>query len=354
MADGIVALALIGGDERLERELVELSSSLGDVAILPEAAADRADALLIADGQRGAALDRVRVELGARPGRRVLLVGAPGSIDPAEAMACGARGVLEYPLSAGRLRAAIAAAGCHDEVHAPFVDGGRGPIVLLGAAGGCGLTTCAVAIAAALPHGALIDLDLSSGDAAVVAGAHVDACDALLALAHAPGIDTRDLRAQLAEGPSTRVLPAPSLPEQADLVDEGGVSQVLDAVRRAGIVSIVDAGSRIGVETLPALERASAIVIVSPPGPNGRRGVARLAGLLIRLGLADRPVGIVASRVWPHRRSEVRGLSVSSGLPLWATVPESPSVGRAARSGAPPPTRPFARLAQALAEIGDA
>jgi MinD-like ATPase involved in chromosome partitioning or flagellar assembly len=350
MADGVVALALIGGDERLERELVELSSGLGDVAILPEAAADRADALLIADGHRGAALDRVRVELGARPGRRILLIGAPGSIDPAEAMACGARAVLEYPLSAGRLRAAIAAAGCLDDVPPPIADSGSGPIVLLGATGGCGVTTCAVALAAALDRGALLDLDLSTGDAAAVAAAQVAAGDALLALAHAPGIDARDLRAQFAEGPSIRVLPAPLLPEQADLVDEGGVSQVLDAVRRAGILAVVDGGSRVGVETLPALERASAIAIVSTPGANGRRGVARVSALLFRLGLADRPVGIVASRVWPLRRAEARELSVASGLPLWATVYESPSVSRASRAGAPPPARPFARLALALSE----
>lgn len=354
MADGVVSLALIGGDERLERELVELSSGLGDVAILPEAAADRADALLIADGQRGAALDRVRVELAARPARRVLLIGAPGSIDPAEAMACGARAVLEHPLSVGRLREAIAASGCLDEVPAPIIEVGSGPIVLLGATGGCGVTTCAAAIAAAMAHGALLDLDLAAGDAAAVAGAEIVAGDALLALAHAPGIDARDLLAQLADGPSTRVLPAPALPEQADLVDEGGVSQVLDALRRAGIVAIVDAGSRVGIETLPALERASAIAIVSTPGANGRRGVARVSGLLFRLGLADRPVGIVGSRVWPHRRAEVRELSAASGLPLWATVHESSSVSRAARAGAPPPARPFARLALMLTEVSGA
>jgi Flp pilus assembly CpaE family ATPase len=351
VADGIVSLALIGGDDRLERELVELAFELGGIAILPEAAADRADALLVADGQRGAALDRIRGELAARPARRVLLLAAPGAIDLAEAMASGARALLEHPLSAGRLRAALAASGCLDEPSVPVIAEGRAPIVLLGATGGCGVTTCAVAVATALVQGVVIDLDLASGDAAAVAAAQVESSDALLSLAYAPGIDAGDLRAQLAEGPSTRVLPAPLLPEQADLIDEGGVAQLLDAVRRAGIAAVVDAGSRVGVETLSALGRASAIAIVAPPGANGRRGVARVSGLLFRLGLADRPVGVVASRVLPHRRADTRELIAASGLPLWATIAESASVSRAARAGVPPPMGPFARLAAALAEV---
>jgi Flp pilus assembly CpaE family ATPase len=351
VADGIVVLALIGGDERLERELTEISSRLGGIAVLPESSADRADALLVADGLRGAALDRVRAELVARPGRRILLVGAPGSIDPAEAMACGARALLEYPLTAGRVRAALAASGCFDEPSPRAIESGIGPIVLLGATGGCGVTTCAVALSAGLAEGALIDLDLAAGDAAAVAGATVDAHDALLSLAYAPGIGSHELRAQLADGPTTRVLPAPALPEQADLIDEGGVSQVLDAVRRAGIVAVVDAGCRVGIETVPALERASAIAIVSPAGENGRRGIARVAGLLLRLGFADRPVGIVACRVWPHRRADLRALSSSSELALWATVWECVSIGRAARAGVPPPARPYAALVETIAAV---
>jgi pilus assembly protein CpaE len=350
MADGVVALALVGGDARLERELAELAAQLGDIALLPEAAADRADALLIADGQRGAALDRLRVELAARPWRRVLLLGAAGTIDLAEAMACGARGVLESPLTATRLRGAIAAAGCLDEAPAKVLDRAGGPLVLVGATGGCGATTCAVALATATLRSALVDLDLAAGDAAAVAAASIERGDALLSLAHAPGIESEDLLSQLAGGPSTRVLPAPALPEQADLVDEGGVAQVLEAIARAGMCAVVDAGSRVGIETLPALERASAIVIVTPTGPHGRRGVVRVSALLFRLGLADRPIGVVASRVWPHRRSEPSELAELAGLPLWATVHESLAVGRAARAGGPPPAKPFANLARAVLE----
>ena len=345
----MIVLALIGGDERLERELAELAAQLGDVALVPEASAERADALLVADGRHGAALDRLRAELAVRPARRVLLLGAAGTIDLAEAMASGARGVLESPLSAGRLRASLAAAGCLDEAPPYAAVPGSGPIVVLGAAGGCGTTTCAVALATALPRGVLVDLDLAAGDAAAVAGAVVEAGDALLTLAYAGGIGSRDLEAGLVSAPATQVLPSPTLPEQADLLDEGGVARVLDALARGGHRIVVDSGSRVGVETLPALERAAAILIVSPAGANGRRGVARTAGLLFRLGLADRPLGVAVSRIWPHRRSQASELGQAAGLPVWATVDESRAVARAARAGAPPPQGPFARLCAAVA-----
>src|SRR5206468_1524355 len=103
-----------------------------------------------------------------------------------------------------------------------------------------------------------------------------------------------------------------------------------------------------GVETLPALERASAIALVCPPGANGRRGVQRLSSLLVRLGISERPAGLVASRVWPHRRGEARELAAACGLPLWASIGEHPSIARAARAGGAPPARPFAGLVAEL------
>ena len=70
-----------------------------------------------------------------------------------------------------------------------------------------------------------------------------------------------------------------------------------------------------------------------------------------RLGVADRPVGIVASRVWPHRRGRPNELATASGLPLWGSIAQSLAVQRAAEGGAAPPAGPFAALARALAEL---
>src|SRR5205814_1294239 len=159
-----------------ETELRLAAQPLG-LALLPAAAAARADVLLVADGHGASALDDVRAERLRAPERTIVVVAErAGAIDAAEAMASGARGLVEP---------------------------------------------------------------------------------------------------QLASGPCCRVLPAPALPEEADLVDETGVARVLAALPPDTNV-VVDGGQRIGVETVPALERASAIVVVATPDARGLDGADRL------------------------------------------------------------------------------
>jgi Flp pilus assembly CpaE family ATPase len=347
MADRVVTVALLGGDSSLERELAAVSASVG-LALVPGSALDRADAILVADGPDGAALDVVRSERTLRPGRPALIVGDGPGLSAAAAMASGARGVVTRPLEPVSLRAALEAAGCFDTAVLPPRTRLGGPIVLLGAAGGVGTTTCAVAIAAARSS-AVLDLDLAAGDAAAVAGAEVRIVDAMLALALAPSVEAGELDAQLAEGPACRVLPAPSLPEHADLIGEADVGRLLDAGIAAGRELVVDGGQRIGVETVPALERAAAVAIVSTVDRRGLAGVRRVVSLLGRLGLAERrPVGLVGTRV---RRGGHGAMESDVGLPVWATVDEHRDVARARERHVPPPARPFARLVAALEEV---
>jgi MinD-like ATPase involved in chromosome partitioning or flagellar assembly len=206
----------------------------------------------------------------------------------------------------------------------------------------------ALAMAAA---GVVVDLDLAGGDAAAVAGAQIAAPDALLSLALAPRVGASDIAAQLAHAGGCPVLPAPALPEQGDLVDEGGVARVLDALGEAGPV-VVDGGRRIGVETVPALERAAAIVLVAPPDRRGIDGARRVCGLLGRLGIADRPLGIAAARVPARGASD---LAAALGLPVWGRVRELRAVARARQANQAPPAQPFAALAaRVLAQLGEA
>ena len=296
----------------------------------------------------GAALDLVRSERTLRPGRPALIVGDGGGLTAAAAMASGARGLVARPLAPASLRAALEAAGCFDTaVFRPRTRAG-GPIVLLGAAGGVGTTTCAVAIAAARSS-ALLDLDLAAGDAADVAAAEVRIADAMLALALAPAVEAAELAAQLADGPACQVLPAPSFPEHADLIGEGDVGRLLDAGAAAGRELVVDGGQRIGVETVPALERGAAVAIVSTLDRRGLAGVRRMVSLLGRLGfLQCWPVGLVGTRV---RRGGAAKVDDEVGVPLWAAVDEHRDVARARERRVPPPPRPFARLVAAIDEV---
>jgi hypothetical protein len=182
-----------------------------------------------------------------------------------------------------------------------------------------------------------------------VAATEVRVPDALIGLAAAPGVGPAELLGQLAGRGACRVLPAPSLPEHADLVAEADVGRILDACAAAGLEAIVDAGQRIGVETVPALERARAIALVASADRRGAVGARRLALLLGRLGLADRPLGVIAARV--PRGGSGNPLAGEIGLPLWAEVREQRAVARARNAGKPPPASAFAGLAVAVGEV---
>jgi MinD-like ATPase involved in chromosome partitioning or flagellar assembly len=339
----IVRLALLGGDAALEEELRAALAGLPEIALLAAAHSADADMLLAADSSRAAAGDLVRAERARRSDVRILLVAPAGAENAAQqALGCGAVGIVERPIDAPALRQALAAAGCFDAATGSRALEDEGHIALLGAAGGMGTTTCAVALAAAHKRVFLLDLALATGDAADVAAAHVAVPDALLRLACGPVATPAELTAGLAHGDACQVLPAPSLPEHADLIDERGIARVLDLALASGLRAIVDCGARVGVETIPVLERASIVVIVASADARGARGARRAAMLIARLGLSARLAGIVATGSRSPRAA--RSLAALTGLPLVATVKADSRVPRARERGLPPPGAAFAAL----------
>ena len=220
----------------------------------------------------------------------MLLVAPAGSESAAQqALDCGAVGVVERPLDAsgaaaragrGRLlrRARSASRAREDEGH----------IALLGAGGGMGTTTCAVALAAAHERVFVLDLALATGDAAEVPASQSPCRTRCCASPAARSPRRPSSRPALAHGEACRVLPAPALPEHADLIDERGIARVLDLAVASGLRAIVDCGARVGVETIPVLERASLVAIVASADARGARGARRTALLIARLGLSGR------------------------------------------------------------------
>jgi Flp pilus assembly CpaE family ATPase len=340
----IVRLALLGGDAALDEELRAALMGLPEIALLAAAHSADADMLLAADSSGAAAGDLVRAERARRADARILLVAPARSENAAQqALECGAVGVVERPIDAPALRHALAAAGCFDAGAGSRAREHEGHVALLGAGGGMGTTTCAVALAAAHERVFLLDLALATGDAADVAAAHVAVPDALLRLACGPMATPAELTAGLAHADACEVLPAPSLPEQADLIDERGIARVLDLAVASGLRAIVDCGARVGVETIPVLERAGIVVIVASADARGARGARRTALLIARLGLSARLAGVVATGSRSPRAG--RSLAALTGLPLVATVKADPRVARARERGLPPPGAAFAALA---------
>jgi hypothetical protein len=339
----IVRLALLGGDPALDEELRAALVTLPGIALLAPAHAADADMLLAADSSHAAAVDLVRAERSRRVDARVVLVSSAGSAaSPRQALDCGAVGVVERPLDGPALRQALAAAGCFDLRASTRDTAEEGHVALLGAGGGMGTTTCAVVLAAAYERAFLLDLALATGDAAEVAAAQVAVPDALLRLACGPVTTPAELAAGLSQGGACRVLAAPALPEQADLIDEHGIARVLDLAVAGGLRAIVDCGSRVGVETVPVLERAGLVAIVASADARGAHGARRTSLLLARLGLAGRSLGIVATHA-RHARA-ARSLAEGAGLPLLAVVKPDARLPRARERGLAPPGAAFAAL----------
>ncbi len=328
----------------LDDELSAALAALPGIALLAPAHAADADVLLAADSSHAAAADLIRGERSRRPDARALLVAAPGSAaSPREALDCGAVGLVERPLDGPALRRALAAAGCFDLRVSSNAGADESHIALLGAGGGMGTTTCAVALASAHDRSFVLDLALAMGDAAEVAGAPIAVPDALLRLACGPVATPAELVAGFAHGEACRVLAAPALPEQADLIDEHGIARVLDLAVAGGLRAIVDCGARLGVETVPVLERATLIAIVASADARGARGARRTSLLLARLGLTSRALGVVATQA---RNARAAGaLAEESGLPLLAVVKQDARVPRARERGLPPPGGRLSALA---------
>jgi hypothetical protein len=339
-----VRLALLGGDEAVDAELASALAELPDVALLTPAHATDADLLLAADSALAAAADLVRGERARRADARVFLVAPAGAADAArQALDCGAVGVVQRPLEGRALRRALADAGCFDDERRELVRAVEEHVALIGAGGGMGTTTCAVAVASRDARSFVLDLALATGDAAAVAGARVAIPDALLRLACAPVTSPAELAAGLARGPACRVLPAPALPEHADLVDERGVGRILDLAVAGGLRAVADCGARIGVETIPVLERAALVAVVASADARGARGARRIALLLARLGLAGQALGVIATRADSARAAVAA--AERCGLPLLAWLRVDARVARAREHGTPPPERACAALA---------
>ena len=157
----------------------------------------------------------MRGERSRRPAARVVLVAPPGSESAAQqALDCGAVGIVERPLDTAGVHRALAAAGCFDIPASGRSQEEELHVALLGAGGGMGTTTCAVALAAAQERAFVLDLALAGGDAADVAGVRIAVPDALLRLACGSVATPAETTAALAHGEACRARPRRRCPSR--------------------------------------------------------------------------------------------------------------------------------------------
>lgn len=139
--------------------------------------------------------------------------------------------------------------------------------VFLGAGGGAGTTSSALAAARRLAGRVLLlDLDVWSGTLAQRVGLEPTVSLADLAAVEIDDIDSDAIAAvswRVADG--LELIPAPARPELADLVDPQLVEAVLDLITASDHYDaiVIDAGSRLDLSIWHACMRADRVVICS-------------------------------------------------------------------------------------------
>jgi pilus assembly protein CpaE len=227
-------------------------------------------------------------------------------------------------------------------------------LVVAGAAGGCGASLVAGALAlcwAAL--GArpwLLELDLERGDLAGAWGLPVDRTLADLA-AVADELDAGHLRAVAAAHPSgVSLLPAPGIPEAEAAWRDAGVARLLAVAAAEGRV-VVDAGAGLGRVGVAASERSAGVLVVCPPTLAGARRARRLLDVLAARGAGGRTAivvgaGPVRAEVGARALGRALAANVVGELP-WA---RGEGVELSAGRWSPGRRRPLHRAVERLAE----
>lgn len=345
--------AALGGAPNLEVEgLAQLEDALttapsGEVVVLIGDGIEPAVALPYAEK-----VDR------ERSGVAVLLVHEV--LDPKllrDALRAGVDDVLTFDAppeewSEAIARATARVAAEHTSGAGPSTDPTPGRLVtVFSSKGGCGKSLVAsnlavLAAAAAKERVALIDLDLQSGDLAIMFQL-LPALSIYDAAQSSSRLDVDAFRGYLTpHRAGVDLLAAPMEPSLADQVSAAAVGPILDLARSAFPLTIVDTPALFTDQVLAALDRSDLIVLVGsmdvPSVKNLKLAMTTLGQLghprdrmRLVLNRADSKVGLRATEVEKSLGSTIDvqipshrdvPLSVNQGTPLAITRPKSPIV----------------------------
>lgn len=228
-------------------------------------------------------------------------------------------------------------AGGHG-LHDPEVPRGR-VVTVFSPKGGTGKTVLSTNLAALLAHKSgkrvlLIDLDLQFGDAAIMLG--LDPERTLHELVQAPGA----LDAGKLAGYTTRhrsgldVLAAPMRPEEAELVTESKVLQLLEVAREAYDMVVVDTSPFFYGPMLAVLRPTDQLLMLCGLDVPTLKNVKLSLHTLEMLGFPASRTSLVLNRVTPKvglTKQDVEGVL---GLDVRFEIPNDPVVAPAVNSGA--------------------
>ena len=168
--------------------------------------------------------------------------------------------------------------------------------------GGSGKTALATNLAAATALSGvrtlLVDLDLQFGDSALTLSVSPRATIADLA-ASAGDIDVEKLKAFVSTDEETglAVLPAPQRPEEADVVGQNELSDVLESARNAYGAVVIDTGPLFDGAMLAALDQTDELLLVCNPEVTSLKNVRIGLETIERLGFDRDRISLVANRI---------------------------------------------------------
>ena len=168
--------------------------------------------------------------------------------------------------------------------------------------GGSGKTALATNLAAATALSGvetlLVDLDLQFGDSALTLSVSPRATIADLA-ASAGDIDVEKLRAFVSTDEETglAVLPAPQRPEEADVVGQNELADLLESARNAYGAVVIDTGPLFDGAMLAALDYTDELLLICNPEVTSLKNVRIGLETIERLGFDRDRISLVANRI---------------------------------------------------------
>ncbi|MFN8223855.1 MAG: AAA family ATPase [Gaiellales bacterium] len=277
------------------------------------------------------------------------------------ALAAGVDDVLVLPQSVEQLAFAIRKARQNGRGTRQSDDAKQGRVVtVFSPKGGTGKTVLSTNIASVLAARSeqkvlLIDLDLQFGDAAIMLG--VDPRLTFHDLVAAPGVlDGEKLEGYVTKHKSgLHILAAPLRPEEAELVTEAKVSEVLEVAREAYDVVVVDTSPFFYGPMLALLEPTDQLFMLCGLDVPTLKNVKLSLQTLEQLGFPMSRVELVLNRVTPKVGLSTEDVATTLGLPVRFEIPNDPVVAPAVNRGAAAALlEPDSEFATALASLAAA
>ncbi len=239
--------------------------------------------------------------------------------------------------------------------------GGEGRVITcFSPKGGVGKSTLSTALAGVYCHQLkqrtlLIDLDLQFGDIGIMMG--IDPTQTIVDLVTTTGeLDPDKLGGYVVKHDSGMdILAAPLRPEDAELVTEDRIGQLIDVAKAAYDIVVLDTPPHFDATTLAALDRSDRLVLITTMDiPTVKN--AKLA--LQTLNLLQYPrerIALVVNR--PLARADIREGDISRTLDMaiTCTIPGDKEIGVAVNRGIPvtvaSPRSPASKIVRELAEL---